>query len=110
MYAPFKPFVSLVGDFNGWNSRANLMMTDGGGVWWTTIPHPGPSLYGFYVAVDDQSHVWVADPYATEIRWEQTGPWAWLPDEESLRRGQTFPWQDEDEGWRTPPPGRSGYL
>jgi len=102
MFAPFKPFVSLVGDFNGWNSRANLMVTNGAGLWWTTLPHPGPTRYGFYVAVDDQSHAWVADPYATEIRWEETGPWAWLPDEETLRRRQSFPWQDEDEGWRTP--------
>lgn len=100
MYAPFKPFVSLVGDFNNWNSRANLMVTNGAGLWWTTIPHPGPTRYGFYVAVDDQSHVWVADPYATEIRWEQDGPWAWLADEETLRRRRSFPWQDE--GWRTP--------
>lgn len=100
MYAPFKPFVSLVGDFNAWNSRANLMVTNGAGLWWTTIPHPGPSRYGYYVAVDDSSHVWVADPYATEIHWEQTGPWAWLPDEDTLRRRRAFPWQDE--GWRTP--------
>ncbi len=100
MYAPFKPFVSLVGDFNGWNSRANLMVTNGAGVWWTTLPHPGPTRYGFYVAVDDQSDVWVADPYATEVRWEETGPWAWLPSEDEVRRSQRFPWQDA--GWRTP--------
>ena len=101
LYAPFKPFVSLVGDFNGWHSRANLMVTNGAGLWWTTVPHPGPTRYGFYVAVDDQSHVWTADPYATEIRWDESGPWAWLPDEATLRERRAFPWQDE--GWRTPP-------
>ncbi len=100
LYAPFKPFVSLVGDFNGWNSRANLMVTNGAGLWWTTIPHPGPTRYGFYVAVDAQSDAWVADPYATEVRWDETGPWAWLSSEAKLRKRRVFPWHDE--GWRTP--------
>ena len=77
-YAPYKPYVSLVGDFNEWNSRANRMVTDGRGVWWTTIPHPGETLYGYYVAVDDDSHAWVGDPYATQVVWHEDGPWAYL--------------------------------
>ena len=99
--APFKPFVSLVGDFNEWNSRANIMTTEGEGIWWTTIPNPGPTRYGFYVAMDEQSHVWVGDPYAYEVHWGNTGPWAYLPDATVLARRQTFPWTDA--AWKTPP-------
>ncbi len=95
MYAPFKPYVSLVGDFNGWNSRANRMVTDGRGVWWTTIPRPGETRYGYYVAIDDQSHAWVGDPYATQMKWTAEGPWAYLP-----ARTPTFAWHDQE--WQTP--------
>lgn len=94
-YAPFKPYVSLVGDFNQWNSRANRMVTDGRGIWWTTIPHPGESRYGYYVAIDDQSHVWVGDPYATQMQWTDQGPWAYLPASQP-----PFVWRDQQ--WRTP--------
>lgn len=98
--APFKPFVSLVGDFNDWNSRANMMTTEGEGIWWTTIEHPGPTRYGFYVAVDEQSHVWVSDPYAQEIHWTKEGPWSFLPAADVDIARKEFDWQDEQ--WRTP--------
>lgn len=98
--APFKPFVSLVGDFNGWNSRANIMSTEGEGIWWTTIPHPGATRYGFYVAVDDQSHVWIGDPYAYEVHWDETGPWAYLPAQDVLAQRHHFAWGDAS--WQTP--------
>ncbi|MCB0108426.1 MAG: hypothetical protein KDE53_21040 [Caldilineaceae bacterium] len=95
LYAPFKPYVSLVGDFNHWNSRTNRMVTDGRGVWWTTLPHPGETRYGFYVAVDEQSHAWVGDPYARQLAWDQDGPWAYLP-------SSTTPFAWNDEQWQTP--------
>lgn len=95
LYAPFKPYVSLVGDFNGWNSRANRMVTDGRGVWWTTIPHPGATCYGYYVAIDEQSHVWVGDPYAAQVKWTDQASWAYLPASTSA-----FSWHDQQ--WQTP--------
>ncbi len=93
--APFKPFVSLVGDFNEWHSRSHPLVTDGQGTWWITLPHPGETRYGYYVAVDDQSHAWVGDPYATEVHWDSTGPWAFLP-----ASPPTFRWTDIQ--WKTP--------
>ncbi|MEZ4867657.1 MAG: alpha-amylase family glycosyl hydrolase [Caldilineaceae bacterium] len=96
LYAPFKPYVSLVGDFNQWNSRANRMVTDGRGVWWTTIRHPGATRYGYYIAIDDQSHAWVGDPYATQVEWTVRAPWGSLPE-----KAVSFPWTDHD--WKTPP-------
>jgi 1,4-alpha-glucan branching enzyme len=93
LYAPHKPYASLVGDFNDWNTLATRMVTDGQGVWWVTIPHPGATRYGFYVAVDEQSHVWVGDPYAKEVRWEGECGWGWLPDVGPGHRWQTKEWQ-----------------
>ena len=93
--APFKPYVSLVGDFNDWHSRRHPLVTDGQGTWWITLPHPGETRYGYYVAVDDQSHAWVGDPYATEVRWDSTGPWAYLPP-----KPPAFNWTDG--AWQTP--------
>lgn len=95
LHAPFKRFVSLVGDFNNWNSRAHPMLTDGRGTWWITVPRVQQTRYGFYVAVDEQSHVWVGDPYARELRWDQRGPCASLPQREA-----GFVWTDA--AWRTP--------
>jgi 1,4-alpha-glucan branching enzyme len=95
LYAPYKPYVSLLGDFNGWDTRANRMVTDGLGVWWTTIPYPGATRYGFYVAVDEQSHAWVGDPYATQVEWSMRAPWGKLP-----AWPNNFIWTDQD--WRTP--------
>ncbi|MBX2999183.1 MAG: hypothetical protein KF893_11785 [Caldilineaceae bacterium] len=98
--APFKSFVSLVGDFNGWNTRANIMTSEGEGIWWTTLSHPGPTRYGFYVAIDDQSHVWIGDPYAYEVHWGKSGPWAYLPSAAMIEARRNFPWSDGD--WKTP--------
>ncbi len=95
--APFKPYVALVGDFNGWDTRTNRMVTDGSGLWWTTIPHPGATRYGFYVAIDQDSHAWIGDPYATQVVWDEPTPWGWLP----VPSAPPFAWKDAN--WRTPP-------
>ncbi|MEX1018159.1 MAG: alpha-amylase family glycosyl hydrolase [Litorilinea sp.] len=79
-YAPYKPFVSLVGDFNAWDTRRHPLVSDGQGTWWITLDDPGPTRYGFYVAIDEQSHTWVADPYAREVRWvDEDEVWAFWP-------------------------------
>lgn len=96
LYAPHKPYVSLVGDFNDWNSRANRMVTDGRGIWWTTISHPGETRYGYYVAIDEQAHAWTGDPYATQLAWSADGPWAYLP-----QKAPAYRWSDSQ--WQTPP-------
>lgn len=95
LYAPHKPFVSLVGDFNGWDTRIHPMRTDGQGIWWTTIPDPGMTRYGYYVIVDDDTHTWVGDPYATQVDWTVKAPWGVLP---AARK----PYRWTDRRWRTP--------
>jgi 1,4-alpha-glucan branching enzyme len=96
LHAPFKPYVSLVGDFNEWDARRHRMVTDGSGRWWITLEHPGATRYGYYVAIDDQAHAWVGDPYARQVRWEDNQPWAYLPAQQP-----SFAWSDH--GWQTPP-------
>jgi 1,4-alpha-glucan branching enzyme len=93
--APHKPYVSLVGDFNGWDTLANPLVTDGRGTWWATLAHPGPTRYGYFVAIDEQSHTWVGDPYATQVRWDDDAAWAYLPEKQ-----EPFVWTDQR--WQTP--------
>jgi 1,4-alpha-glucan branching enzyme len=94
--APHKPFVSLVGDFNAWDTRRHPLQTDGEGTWWVTVPDPGRTRYGFYVIVDNDTHAWVGDPYAREVQWSQYTPWGVLP-------GREAPFAWHDVRWRTPP-------
>jgi 1,4-alpha-glucan branching enzyme len=96
LHAPHKPFISVVGDFNGWDTRAHPLKTDGSGTWWTTLRHPGQTRYGFYVLVDDDTHAWVGDPYATEVDWTPKAPWGVLG-----AKPHRFRWTDS--AWRTPP-------
>lgn len=54
--------VSVVGDFNDWDTRA-LPMTLDGGVWSSTVPIlPGRHVYAFVVNGD----TWMADPRAAK--------------------------------------------
>lgn len=62
--APGSSRVSIVGDFNDWDPRANPLSTRAEGVWATTIPL-GPGRYNYAFVVDGVA--WVpgdADPRA----------------------------------------------
>jgi hypothetical protein len=59
--APRAGSVSLVGDFNDWDSQRTPMTSTGGGVWTTVLPlAPGRYRYAFLI---DGSE-WLADPSA----------------------------------------------
>jgi 1,4-alpha-glucan branching enzyme len=62
--APEARGVSVVGDFNGWNARADAMTRDSAsGLWSGTIMvRPGRHVYAF--VVDDS--VWARDPRTPE--------------------------------------------
>ncbi len=94
--APFKPAVHLVGDFNGWNPRAKPMQTDCQGHFWVTLPLTGRMEYRFAVTMDGSGRqVFVADPYAREIRWDEMGPKA------VFSAAPDFDW--DEAGWQRPP-------
>ena len=67
VWAPNAQAVSVIGDFNGWNSRADPMTSRGEtGIWERFVPGVGTgALYKYAIAsrVDDY-HVDKADPYA----------------------------------------------
>ncbi|MFZ5917002.1 MAG: alpha-amylase family glycosyl hydrolase [Chloroflexota bacterium] len=93
--APYKPYVSVVGEFNGWDIRAQPMFFDGDRLWWVTVPLSQPTRYQFYVEIDDVvNRVRVGDPYAREVQWDNNGPNAYL----SFAR--PYVWQDA--GWQPP--------
>ncbi|MGQ0714970.1 MAG: isoamylase early set domain-containing protein [Gemmatimonadaceae bacterium] len=59
--APSASTVTVVGDFNDWDSEASPLQRQGKGVWTITIPL-APGRYQYTFVVDGTS--WVADPGA----------------------------------------------
>jgi 1,4-alpha-glucan branching enzyme len=72
VWAPNARRVSVVGDFNGWDERANPMRLRSGGIWELFIPGLAPdALYKYAVLSWNRGHhVLKADPYAfwAEVR------------------------------------------
>lgn len=94
--APYKPYVSVVGEFNGWDIHVHPMYFDGNRLWWITIPLTQPTRYQFYIEVDDVvNRVRVGDPYARQVQWDNNGPNAYLSFDE--------PYQWQDDEWQPPP-------
>ena len=57
--------VALVGDFNSWNPKANVMARDASGKWSITVPvTPGRHVYGFMV----NDSIFTLDPRAMKAR------------------------------------------
>lgn len=93
--APYKPYVSVVGEFNGWDIHAHPMYFDGDCLWWINVPLTQPVRYQFYVEIDDVvNRVQVGDPYARQVQWDNNGPNAYLSFCE--------PYQWQDDGWQPP--------
>lgn len=115
LWAPFKEFVFVVGDFNNWQIDNNYQMKKDGDYFWLEVDglNPGqPYVFQYYI----DSEIWIADPYT-----EQTSDPAdqWIPAASYpglvpyptgkavgiasvLKTGQTpYPWQVTDF---TPPP------
>jgi 1,4-alpha-glucan branching enzyme len=94
--APHKPYVSVVGEFNGWDIGAHPMAFDGENRWWITAPLTQPTRYQFYVEIDDVvNRVRVGDPYARQVQWDNNGPNAFLS------FADPYDWQETD--WQPPP-------
>ena len=89
VWAPNAKFVSVIGDFNGWNPAANPMEPSSAGVWEAFIPNVRQGdTYKYHLASNLRGYsVDKADPYgfAAEIR-PQTASRVW-----DL---ETYSWQD----------------
>ena len=67
LHAPGKLFVSLAGDFNGWDTYTNMLKYSPDGTWWLTRPVPkGTWKYQFCI----EGQRLLADPYARDIEWK----------------------------------------
>jgi hypothetical protein len=66
LVAPHASTVSVVGDFNNWDTQATPMTrTPTGGTWSVAIPlRPGRHVYAFVVNGANGNTQWVADPTA----------------------------------------------
>ena len=72
VWAPNAKSVSVVGDFNGWNTTANVIPDkDEIGVWQIFIPGVMPgAMYKYYIVGAKDQQLYKADPYAnmSELR------------------------------------------
>jgi 1,4-alpha-glucan branching enzyme len=76
-FAPQARFVSLVGDFNGWNPIADLMNRSPDGRWWIT-KSLSPGTYRYRYVLDGQ--LGLADPYARQVDWTFQGQQDYRPE------------------------------
>jgi 1,4-alpha-glucan branching enzyme len=89
VYAPNAKNVSVVGNFNEWNSNANNMDKTDGGMWELSIPHlMEGQLYKFAVCDQKNQTVFKSDPYAyrAELR----------PNTASILYSHHYHWHDEE--------------
>ncbi len=68
LYAPFKEFVYVIGDFNDWSADANYYMrnTPDGNIWWLDVTGLDPDMeYAFQYWVDGK--IKIGDPYSEKV-------------------------------------------
>lgn len=66
LHAPGLRFVSLVGDFNDWDTDSDRMRLTEEGTWWIRRPvEDGEHSYRYVLEGDRR----VADPYSVEVEW-----------------------------------------
>ncbi len=66
LYAPYKNFVYIIGDFNDWKIDNNFLMKKDGDYWWLTLSHLEKGKeYAFQYSVNGTLKI--ADPYTDKI-------------------------------------------
>ncbi len=66
LYAPYKDFVYLTGDFNDWRISNDYLMKKDGDYWWLTLNTIQPGLeYAFQYLVNGTLRI--ADPYTDKV-------------------------------------------
>ncbi|HLX37431.1 MAG TPA: 1,4-alpha-glucan branching protein GlgB [Candidatus Binataceae bacterium] len=69
VWAPNAAGISVVGDFNGWDGRLNMMrMLGGSGIWEIFVPDLAPGTrYKYEIRTRDGALLLKTDPFATEM-------------------------------------------
>lgn len=66
LYAPFKQYVHVIGDFNNWLPQSSFLMKKDGARFWITLNNLTPQKeYIFQYLID--GNIRIADPYAEKI-------------------------------------------
>jgi 1,4-alpha-glucan branching enzyme len=94
VWAPNAHYVSVIGNFNGWNnaSHALYIRWDGSGIWEGFIPHVGNGeVYKYFINSTNGQDLQKADPFA--LRWEVA------PRTGSIVADTYYEWKDEN--WMT---------
>ncbi len=77
LFAPYKNFVLIQGDFNHWNGSNTVMNVQDDGLWWKTLSLPtGKHEYQYVV---DGSLI-IADPFSEDVDWTANGKEDWHPE------------------------------
>jgi len=90
LWAPNAKYVSVIGNFNGWNKGEHTMQVrwDGSGIWETFIPHLGQGeCYKYFIESNNGFVVDKGDPYA--FHWETS------PATASVVWNLDYKWSDE---------------
>ncbi|HMG14600.1 MAG TPA: alpha-amylase family glycosyl hydrolase [Saprospiraceae bacterium] len=68
LYAPYKKYVYVIGDFNNWIPDANYYMkrTTDGNTWWVEVKNLDPNIeYAFQYYIDGELKI--AEPYSEKV-------------------------------------------
>lgn len=92
VWAPNASYLSVIGDFNGWDKGTHALMSrwDGSGIWEGWIPNIGNGQVYKYFMVNRDTHEEIekGDPFA--LRWEES------PKTASVIWDTWHEWEDED--------------
>ncbi|HEY6925720.1 MAG TPA: hypothetical protein VI653_19725, partial [Steroidobacteraceae bacterium] len=105
VWAPNAQSVSVVGDWNSWDPRANPMQGSDSGIWQVRVPNAKPGcVYKFHIVSRNSGYrVDKADPYAFRAEeppktgsmvWDLSYEWrdrAWMQDRK-VRNSLDSPW------------------
>jgi 1,4-alpha-glucan branching enzyme len=90
VWAPNAQYISVIGNFNGWNrgSHALYVRWDGSGIWEGFIPNVGDGeTYKYYIKSSTGADLEKADPFA--LRWEVA------PRTASIVANTYYEWKDK---------------
>jgi 1,4-alpha-glucan branching enzyme len=91
VWAPNAQFISVIGNFNGWNRGLHPLnhRWDGSGIWEGFIPHIGNGeVYKYFINSSQGEDLEKGDPYA--LRWEEP------PQTASIVADTYYEWNDGD--------------
>ncbi len=101
VWAPNAQYISVIGNFNGWNRGSHQLFVrwDGSGIWEGFIPNTGNGeTYKYFIKSNSGEELEKSDPFA--LRWEVA------PHTASIVADTFYEWKDQD--WMANRQGHNG--